>query len=65
MPAPWNKLSKACRNTGTIPGIAGMGIEDAIARAKQGFQFITAGSDAGFIISGAASGLSALRSGTG
>ena len=56
---------KACRNTGTIPGIAGMGIEDAIARAGQGFQFITAGSDAGFMLAGAASGLSALRAAVG
>ena len=59
------RVVEACRNTGKIPGIAAMGIEDGIRRAQQGFQFITAGSDAGFIASGAASGLSALRAATG
>lgn len=55
----------ACRNTGTIPGIAGMGIEDGKRRADQGFQFITVGSDTGFLLAGSAAGvaeLSAYRS---
>ncbi|MFN2200305.1 MAG: HpcH/HpaI aldolase family protein [Caldilineaceae bacterium] len=55
------RVVEACRNTGKIPGIAGLGIDDAIQKAKLGFQFITASSDAGFIISGAAQGLAALR----
>lgn len=58
------RVLDACRNTGKIPGIAANGIEDGVRRAKQGFQFITAGSDAEFISWGAASGLRALRSST-
>ena len=57
------RVVDACRNTGKIPGIAALGIDDAVRRAKQGFQFITAGSDAGFIAQGAAAGLQALRKG--
>jgi 4-hydroxy-2-oxoheptanedioate aldolase len=52
---------QACRNTGTISGIAGRSLQDAVQRAGQGFQFITAGSDIGFVISGAANGLEILR----
>ena len=59
------RVVEACRNTGTIPGIAGMGIDDAINRAKQGFQFITAGSDAGFIMGGALNGLGTLHAAVG
>ncbi len=52
---------QACRNTGKIPGIAGRSIQDALNRAKVGFQFITASGDAGFILSGAAAGLKQLK----
>ena len=52
---------KACRNTGKIPGIAGRSVADGVARAELGFQFITAGGDAGFLISGAAAALETLR----
>jgi 4-hydroxy-2-oxoheptanedioate aldolase len=55
------RVVEACRNTGKIPGIAGLGIDDAVQKAKLGFQFITAGSDIGFILSGAAAGLETLR----
>ena len=55
------KVVQACRNTGKIPGIAGAGIEDAKRRADQGFLFITAGSDAGFLMAGAAAGLTELN----
>lgn len=51
----------ACRNTGKIPGIAGRGLDDARRRAQQGFQFITAGGDVGFLRAGAAAGLETLR----
>jgi 2-dehydro-3-deoxyglucarate aldolase len=54
---------KACRDTGKIPGVAGRSVEDALNRAKLGFQFITAGGDAGFLLSGAASTLKSLRAG--
>lgn len=59
------RVLEACRNTGKIPGIAALGIDDAVRRAQQGFRFITAGSDAGFILQGAAAGLQALRQGAG
>ena len=52
---------KACRNTGKIPGVAGRGIEDARKRAAMGFQFITAGSDIGFLSAGAAAALVELN----
>ena len=58
------RVVEACRNTGKIPGIAAAGIDDGIRRASQGFQFITAGSDTGFIMQGAAAGLAKLRSAT-
>jgi 4-hydroxy-2-oxoheptanedioate aldolase len=59
--AALQKVLKACRNTGKIPGIAGRSVADGVARAEMGFQFITAGSDIGFLISGAASALQTLR----
>lgn len=52
---------KACENTGKIPGIAGRSVADGVKRAEMGFQFITAGSDAGFILSGTAAALQDLR----
>jgi 4-hydroxy-2-oxoheptanedioate aldolase len=54
------QVVQACRNTGTIPGIAGRGIADAAKRVEQGFQFITAGGDAGFLLGGAKQGVSEL-----
>ena len=55
------KIVQACRNTGTIPGVAGRSLDDAKRRADQGFLFITAGSDAGFLMAGAAAGLAELN----
>ena len=55
------RVLAACRNTGKIPGLAASGIEDAARRVGQGFQFLTAGSDAGFMLSGARSGLETLN----
>jgi 4-hydroxy-2-oxoheptanedioate aldolase len=55
------KVVQACRNTGKIPGVAGRSIQDAQKRAAQGFQFITASGDAGFIIGGATAGVKQLR----
>jgi 4-hydroxy-2-oxoheptanedioate aldolase len=54
------RVVQACKNTGKIPGIAGGGIEDALKRAEQGFQFITAGGDGGFMLAGAMAGLKRL-----
>lgn len=55
------KVLKACENTGKIPGIAGRSVADGVQRAGLGFRFITAGSDLGFILSGADAALKTLR----
>jgi len=55
------KVLQACRNTGKIPGFAGGSPEHAVKLAELGFQFLTASSDAGMILSGAANGLKTLR----
>lgn len=55
------KVLQACANTGKIPGIAGRSVADGVKRAEMGFQFITAGSDLGFIVSGANEALKTLR----
>ena len=51
------KVVEACRNTGKIPGLACNTPEEAVLRAGQGFQYLTAGSDLGFMLSGAAAGI--------
>lgn len=53
-------ILQACKDTGTIPGIAGRGVEDAQKRAEQGFRFITAGNDGGFLAASAGAAVSAL-----
>jgi 4-hydroxy-2-oxoheptanedioate aldolase len=54
------RIVQACRNTGKIPGLACGSPEEAKRRAEQGFQFLTAGSDAGFMIAGARAGVKLL-----
>ncbi len=54
------RIVQACRNTGKIPGLACPSPEEARRRAEQGFQFLTAGSDAGFMLAGARAGLQTL-----
>ena len=54
------KVVEACRNTGTIPGFAAFTPDDAVRRAEQGFIYLTAGSDSGFLMSGANAGLKTL-----
>lgn len=54
------EIVRACKAVGKIPGIAAGSPSEAAARAGQGFQFITAGGDAGFMMSGALSGLKTL-----
>ena len=54
------RIVQACRNTGKIPGLACPKPEEAKRRAEQGFQFLTAGSDAGFMLAGARAGLQTL-----
>jgi 4-hydroxy-2-oxoheptanedioate aldolase len=50
----------ACRNTGKIPGFAAFNPNDALHRAEQGFRFLTAGSDSGFMMAGARAGIQTL-----
>jgi 4-hydroxy-2-oxoheptanedioate aldolase len=57
------RVLTACRNTGKAPGYAASGPSDARQRADAGFRFLTAGSDVGFILEGANSGLNVLRRG--
>ncbi|MDP9372252.1 MAG: aldolase/citrate lyase family protein [Chloroflexota bacterium] len=54
------RVLDACRNTGKIPGFAAFTPEDARRRADQGFRYLTAGSDLGFMLAGAKAGLRTL-----
>jgi 4-hydroxy-2-oxoheptanedioate aldolase len=54
------QVVQACKNTGKAAGLACSGPEDARRRADEGFQFLTAGGDAGFMLAGAAAGLKTL-----
>jgi 4-hydroxy-2-oxoheptanedioate aldolase len=47
----------ACRNTGKVAGYAGGSPEEALALAARGFQFLTSGSDIGFMLEGALRGV--------
>ena len=55
------QVVQACRNTGKIPGYAGASPEQALQLAGQGFQFLTAGNDAGMVLGSAAAGVKALK----
>jgi 4-hydroxy-2-oxoheptanedioate aldolase len=55
-----DSVLQACRSTGTIPGYAGSSPAQAKSLATQGFRFLTCGSDAGFLQSGAAAGVREL-----
>lgn len=50
----------ACKNTGKAPGYAGGSPEEALALAARGFQFLTSGSDIGFLLGGAREGIKKL-----
>jgi 4-hydroxy-2-oxoheptanedioate aldolase len=54
------KVVEACKNTGKAPGLACPSPEEAKRRADQGFQYLTAGGDQGFLLGGAAAGLKTL-----
>lgn len=56
-------IVRACRSTGTIPGISGRSEEDAMRRAQMGFQFITAGNDAGILSAAVAERVATLNAG--
>ncbi|MFN8490734.1 MAG: aldolase/citrate lyase family protein [Caldilineaceae bacterium] len=55
------RVLQACRNTGKIPGFAGGSLQQAADLAKQGFQFLTAAGDSGFLLSGATAGVKFLK----
>ena len=55
-----DQILAACRNTGKIAGLACPTPEDARRRGDQGWQFLTAGGDAGFMLGGARAGLKVL-----
>ncbi len=55
------KVVTACRNTGKIPGISATDPDDAVVRTKQGYQFIVAASDHGFLMTGIAAAWKTLR----
>ena len=54
------KTLQACKNTGKFAGYATSGPNEALALAARGFQFLTVGSDAGFILKGIAQELQEL-----
>jgi 2-keto-3-deoxy-L-rhamnonate aldolase RhmA len=54
------QILTACRNTGKIAGLACAGPEDARRRGDQGWRFLTAGGDSGFLLGGAQAGLKVL-----
>jgi 4-hydroxy-2-oxoheptanedioate aldolase len=55
-----DRVLEACRNTGKIPGYAGGSPEEALELAERGFQFLTSGSDVGFMLGGALAGVKRL-----
>jgi len=54
------RIVTACRNTGKASGLSCSSPEEMVRRAAQGFQFLTGGSDLGFILEGAATGIKTL-----
>lgn len=54
------KILQACKNTGKFAGYSTTGPDEALALASRGFQFLTVGSDAGFILKGIAAELEQL-----
>jgi 4-hydroxy-2-oxoheptanedioate aldolase len=57
------RVLQACKNTGKAAGFACNSTEEARKRADDGWQFLTAGSDLGFLIGGANQALRTLRIG--
>lgn len=54
-------IEAAAKSTGKILGFATNGPEHARSLADRGYQFLTAGSDIGFMLTGAAEGLKVMR----
>ena len=59
--AATERVLQACKNTGKAAGFACNSTEEARERADKGWQFLTAGSDIGFILSGMDEALKTLR----
>lgn len=55
------RVLRACRSTGKVPGLACASAEEAKYRAGQGFRFLTCGSDVGFLGAGADAALRTVR----
>src|SRR5579884_1946585 len=55
-----DRVLEACKDTGKVPGIATGTPDDALGRAAQGFRYVTAGSDTGFLLAGARAGVARL-----
>ncbi len=56
-----DQILQACRNTGKIPGFAAFTPEDAAMRAAQGWLYLTAGDDVGFLHGAGVAGMKHLR----
>lgn len=54
------KILQACKDTGKFSGFATSGPQEALALAARGVQFLTVGSDVGFILQGIAQEFEAL-----
>ena len=59
--AATDRVLAACAKTGKVPGYAGASPAEGRELAQRGFRFITAGSDVGFMTSGAREGIKLLR----
>lgn len=57
------RVLQSCKNTGKAAGFACNSTEEARKRADDGWQFLTAGSDVGFLMGGAQQALTTLRIG--
>ena len=57
------RVLQACRDTGKIPGFAEGSAEGALRRAEQGFRYLWAGFDEGFLEGGALAALEELKQG--
>ncbi len=54
------EVLRACKAAGKIPGLAAPSPEAAASRAGEGFQFLTAGGDAGLMMAAAQAGLKVM-----
>ncbi|HEV2123734.1 MAG TPA: aldolase/citrate lyase family protein [Chloroflexota bacterium] len=54
------QVVQACRNTGKIPGLSCSSPEEARRRVDEGYLFLTAGADIGFMLAGARAGIKTM-----